>query len=231
MPISIDAGSLASWVAAFEEARRGDGAMDVPCGDCTACCRASQFIHVGPDEADALAHIPAEILVPAPGAPPGTRVMGYDEDGCCPMFDGERCSIYDHRPRACRTYDCRVFAAAGVDPDPGRDDLAARVARWRFSLTGSEADDEADLHRAIRDTARLLADHRDAFSPPIPRASIPLALLAIELHGVLVKARRGGAAPPDPTLVQELQRALAARQSARTSRRMITPSDEDRRTR
>ena len=27
------------------------------------------------------------------------------------------CSIYDHRPRTCRTFDCRVFAAAGVAVD------------------------------------------------------------------------------------------------------------------
>ena len=37
---------------------------DVPCNGCTACCRSSQFVHVGPDEADTLAHIPAELLFP-----------------------------------------------------------------------------------------------------------------------------------------------------------------------
>ena len=30
------------------------------------------------------------------------------------LVDG-RCSIYEHRPRTCRTYDCRIFTATGLD--------------------------------------------------------------------------------------------------------------------
>ena len=36
------------------------------------------------------------------------------------MLIDDKCSIYEHRPRTCRVYDCRVFPAAGVtidDPD------------------------------------------------------------------------------------------------------------------
>jgi len=204
---SIDAGRLGAWVTAFEEARRGDGSMDVPCGSCTACCRASQFIHVEPDEADALARIPGEVLVPAPGGPPGTQVMGYDEDGCCPMFDGEACSIYEHRPRACRAYDCRVFAAAGLDPGTAHAPVAERVRRWRF--TAPDPDDAA-RHAAIRDTARLLRSRADGFSSPVPTAPVPLALLAIDVHHVVLAARAAGD-PDDAALVTALDHALAAR--------------------
>ena len=79
--------------------------------------------------------IPRALLFPAPGLPPGNLVMGYDETGCCPMLVCSRCTIYEHRPTACRTYDCRIYAAAGVSAD--RADIAAQVARWRFSYPGA----------------------------------------------------------------------------------------------
>ena len=70
----------------MQRALHGDAVADVPCDGCTACCTASQFVHVDPDEADTLAHIPREVLFPAPGLPPGHVLMGYDEHGACPMF-------------------------------------------------------------------------------------------------------------------------------------------------
>ena len=77
--------------------------------------------------------------------------MGYDDRGHCPMFADGRCSIYANRPRTCRTYDCRVFAAAGVVPDDP--DIAARVRQWRFDYADA-ADEKA--HADVR--ARAAAD-------------------------------------------------------------------------
>src|SRR5689334_12051664 len=105
----------------------GEGASDVPCGACTACCTASQFVHIGPDEADALAHIPAELLFPAPGLPRGHVLLGYDEHGRCPMLVDDGCSIYAHRPQTCRTYDCRVLPAAGVAADEDQPGVARQA--------------------------------------------------------------------------------------------------------
>ena len=124
----------------------------MPCGECTACCTASQFIHVGPDEHEALAVIPPAVLFPAPGFPPGHVLMGYDDQGRCPMFKADRCSIYEHRPRTCRTYDCRVFAATGVVPDDP--EIAARVTRWRFEYAtdGARQEHEHLKQRAAADT-------------------------------------------------------------------------------
>ena len=115
----------------------GDAESVVPCDGCTACCRSAQFVTIGPEESDALAHVPSALLFPAPGAPAGTLLLGYDERGHCPMLVDDRCSIYDHRPRACRAYDCRVLTAAGVDldddgPDPAKAPIAERARRWRF---------------------------------------------------------------------------------------------------
>ena len=108
--------------------------MAVPCGSCRACCTSSQFVHIAPDETDTLAHVPTALRFPAPGLPRGHVVLGYDEHGWCPMLVDDTCSIYEHRPRTCRTYDCRVFAATGVDPGRTQPAIAERVASWRFDV-------------------------------------------------------------------------------------------------
>ncbi len=135
------------WLVQMRLALRGERDADVPCGSCTACCRASQFVEIGPEETDTLAHLPRDLLFPAPGRP-GHLVMGYDEHGCCPMLRDDGCSIYEHRPQACRTYDCRVFAATGVEPDDAG--VAARVREWMFTHQSDEerADHDA-LHTAV----------------------------------------------------------------------------------
>ena len=99
----LAAGDFGQWLAQVQVAIREGGATDVACGTCVACCSSAQFVHVAPDEHDALAHIPSTLLFPAPGAPRGHVLMGYDEHGRCPMLRPEGCSIYEHRPRTCRT--------------------------------------------------------------------------------------------------------------------------------
>jgi Fe-S-cluster containining protein len=130
----LHAGDFASWATATARAIRDNSTIDVPCDHCTACCRSAQFVHVEPDEADALAHIPPALLFPAPHRPAGHQVLGYDEHGHCPMLVDDRCSIYEHRPRACHTYDCRVFAATDISITD-KPLIAARVAQWRFEFT------------------------------------------------------------------------------------------------
>jgi hypothetical protein len=128
----IAAGSFAAWVRDMQRALRGEMASDVPCDGCKACCESAMFIPVGPDEHDALAHIPAELLFAAPQRP-GYQLLPHDDRGRCPMLAEHGCSIHAHRPRACRVYDCRAFAAAGIELDePSLAPVAARVARWRF---------------------------------------------------------------------------------------------------
>jgi Fe-S-cluster containining protein len=140
----LDAGEFRQWVTAARQAIAEGGEADVPCQGCTACCRSSQFVEVGPDETAALAHINPALLFPAPGRP-GFKLLGYDERGHCPMLINDQCSIYEHRPRACRTYDCRVFPAAGLEPDePGKEALTQRIRRWRFTYADAAARREHD---------------------------------------------------------------------------------------
>ena len=159
----LSAGDFSSWMIEIQGAIRGDHGSDVPCGGCTACCTSSQFIHVGPDESDSLAHIPTDLLFPAPGLPAGHVVLGYDERGHCPMLIDDKCSIYEHRPRTCRTYDCRVFPAAGLDlEDPDKVLIAERAQRWRFSYR----------HRGRPSAARRCSSGRNV--PPRVRPAVYL---------------------------------------------------------
>ena len=152
----LPAGDFAPWLAAMVAALRDGAAAAVPCGACTACCTSSQFVHIEPDETDTLAHIPAELLFPAPGKPRGHVLLGYDERGHCPMLADGRCTIYEHRPRTCRTYDCRVFAATGLDVDAEDDrkaPIARQAARWRFDFPGPE---DRRRRAAVRTAVRSL---------------------------------------------------------------------------
>lgn len=152
--MDLDAGDFSKWLKAVRTAISDGSAMAVPCAGCTACCRSAQFVDIGPDEVGTLGHIPEGLRFPAPGRP-GFQVLGYDEQGRCPMLGDAGCTIYEHRPRACRTFDCRIFAAAGVEPDePGKELLAQQVKRWRFSYdTESQGAEHVALTRANRDGA------------------------------------------------------------------------------
>jgi uncharacterized protein len=159
----LEAGEFSAWADRARDAQFGDADAAVPCAGCTACCRSSFFVHIGPDEAATLRRIPPALLVRAPGLPPGHKVLGYDERGHCPMLVDDRCSIYEDRPQTCRKFDCRVLAAAGLQPDgPGQDALAERVRRWRFDV-----DDEHDrgARDAVRAAVAFLEAHPECFEP------------------------------------------------------------------
>ena len=151
-----------AWLAGISKVLDRNGVSDVPCGECTACCRASQFVHVEPDELETLARIPRALLFPTPNAPVGHRVMGYDERGHCPMLVDDRCSIYEVRPRACRAYDCRVFSATEVFPEePEKVEVVARARAWTFTYA---ADTDRRAHqRLVELAASIRSDAR-----PVP---------------------------------------------------------------
>ncbi len=175
-------------MAGLQGAIRGERGSEAPCGSCTACCTSSQFVHVGPDETDTLARIPAALLFPAPRQPPGHVLLGYDERGHCPMLVDGRCSIYEHRPRTCRTYDCRVLPAAGLTEDSGdsgdKAAIAHQAGRWRFDFP---TQDDRDRRDAVRAAARFLEEHR-ALLPAgaVPTSPTRIAVLAIAVSEVFL---------------------------------------------
>ena len=182
----LPAGDFAPWLRAMRAALQLGHDADVPCGDCCACCTTAHFVHIGAAEADTLAHVPPALLFSAPGHAPGTVLMGHDERGHCPLLEHCLCSIYEHRPLTCRVYDCRVFAAAGIDAD--RDEITRRVRRWAF---GHPTQRDRDEHAAVRTAARFVRRHA-ALLPPsgVPRDPPRLAVLAVTVSDAFLPARR-----------------------------------------
>ncbi len=180
----LPAGSFSSWVKHTNSAVADKGTADVPCGTCIACCTSSYFIHVGPDEVETLKRIPKALLFPAPGLPKGNVLMGYDEQGRCPMLKNRQCSIYDHRPKTCRNYDCRIFPAAGIESD-GRELINRQIRRWKFSYASPV--DRVE-HEAVQTAAKFLREHADRFPKgAIPAGATQLAILAIRVFDVFLE--------------------------------------------
>lgn len=178
----LPAGDFAEWLRVTRDAREQQRAVDVPCGECTACCRSSLFILIAPDERDTLAHIAPELLFPAPGAAPGHVVMGFDRQGRCPMLSAAGCSIYEHRPRTCRNFDCRAVAATGVLLDEAQHAIGEQARRWRFAHPLPE--DERQ-HAAVRAAAAFLSERGPELLPDsLPSHPLQLAMLATRVYEV-----------------------------------------------
>ena len=155
----------------------------MPCGECNACCKSSYFIHIRLVETQTLSKIPDALLFPAPGQPEGTKVLGYDEQGRCPMLVEDRCSIYDNRPLTCRFFDCRVFTATRLDA--GDDDKALitrHIKRWQFNYSARQ---DYARHAAVTKAASFLKKHAASFPTGfIPTNMTQLAVLAIKVYDV-----------------------------------------------
>jgi hypothetical protein len=188
MDESLPAGGFSDWLRAMRRALAGGPGMDVACGDCVGCCTSSYFIKVRPHETRALAAIDPRFLVDAPGAAPG-RLVSALENGHCPMYSGRGCSIYPDRPETCRTYDCRVFTAAGV-PAGGADKrvINDRVARWRFDFP---TDDDRREQRAVAAAASFLRQHPVRFpGGHVPSRPSEIAVLAVKTYEVFLDPPR-----------------------------------------
>jgi Fe-S-cluster containining protein len=202
------AGSFSDWLAVMDSALAGTAVSDVPCGDCTACCRGAYFIHIEPNETDTLAAIPVGLAVPAPGGGAGHRLLGFDQRGRCPMLAAGSCSIYAQRPATCARYDCRIFAATGLaEGGPEKAEIMQRARRWAFSYRDSQ---ERSRHEALKAGARLLVASREALGDLLPATATQLAMLVIRLHPVLFElaAAQDGELPNGAAVVERLGSAI-----------------------
>jgi Fe-S-cluster containining protein len=100
---------LAHWLDLCDRIQRGepDAATVVPCAGCSACCRGA--IPIDPTEDT------TQLSVTPPNAA-GRRYLQRTADGACVHLGPAGCSVYPHRPQACRRFDCRLAAAFGITP-------------------------------------------------------------------------------------------------------------------
>ena len=182
-PPDLPTGRFSSWLRCTRSALQQESGVDVPCGECTACCTASYFIHVEPGETQTLARIPAELLFAAPGLAAGNVLLGYDKHGRCPLLVAGKCSIYEDRPLTCRSYDCRVFAAAGIAAD--RDLITQRARRWRFDYRTSA---DRDQQAAVQAAAEFLRERAACFpGGAAPDNPAQIAVLAVKVYEVFLE--------------------------------------------
>jgi Fe-S-cluster containining protein len=182
---TVAAGPFGIWLAAFRASLHGEGGTDVPCGDCDGCCVSSYSILVRPEDKQALNAIPATLLANAPSLGPGIKAMGYLPNGKCPMLSAGKCSIYAARPQTCRDYDCRIFAAAGLEAGVDKVVINRRVRAWRFTYP-TDADKVA--HSAVRAAAAFIKDNKASFQGRVPTAPSGIAVLAIKSFSVFLDA-------------------------------------------
>lgn len=181
---SLTTEPFAAWLGKTLAARGTGKGVDVACGECRGCCTSSYFIHIAPDETGTLARIPKDLLFTAPGLPKGHKLMGYTDQGHCPMFKDNACSIYADRPRTCRAYDCRVFAATGFSEGASKPAIARQGERWRF---GFDTPEDGAKFAAVQASARFLREHSARFPPGFLPSNAPQqAMLAIRVHDLFL---------------------------------------------
>jgi uncharacterized protein len=169
----------------MRRALASDGGMDVACGDCRGCCVSSYYVKIRAHETAAIARIGAANLEAGPPLDPGSRLMGHRANGHCLMLVDGNCSIYDDRPETCRSYDCRVYAAAGMDAGPDKPVINERVARWRFDFPTEEARAE---QRAVAAAAQHLRQHPVRFpGGHVPSRPSEIAVLAVKAYEVFLE--------------------------------------------
>jgi len=184
-PLSeMDAGPFSQWLQNMRAVLRDELDADVPCGDCVGCCVSSYPIPLRPLDRVAQDQLPEQFILQVPGQRPGHLLMGFRENGSCTFLSDRACSIYPDRPRTCRDYDCRIYAATGLVPAGDRPVISKRVASWRFSFPARQ--DHAEW-TAVRRAAEFIGQHPQLF-PATMRAGSPTAaaVLAIKSYGLFL---------------------------------------------
>lgn len=183
-PNVVAAGPFSQWLRQARRSLSGNEGSEVPCGDCVGCCVSSYSVQLRPEDHRAIARIPVNIVVSAPGFPSGHLTMRALPNGSCPMLDAGKCSIYRDRPQTCLDYDCRIFAAAGIDA--GGEDKAVinkRVREWRFTYPTQSDRRE---HEAVRSAASFIRERSDSFAVRVPTAPMGIAVFAIKAYTVFL---------------------------------------------
>ena len=83
---------------------RGD-AGPVPCAGCSACCYYDGIPVDKKRDSRRLPHLLTERTCD------GGLVLQRRADGACIHLGAQGCTVYEHRPSVCRSFDCRAFAA------------------------------------------------------------------------------------------------------------------------
>ena len=99
------------------------GSIDIPCGDCSACCRSGVPIY----EDD------------------GREIPKRDDGACIHLTEEGWCARHADRPEHCRQYTCTMESIAGVVMD--NPIMNAAIQQWEWDLSKKEDRDYAEALR------------------------------------------------------------------------------------
>lgn len=181
----LNAGDFSVWLSKIRESIRKNVVIEVPCGDCHACCTSSLFIHIKHEETQTLNNINKKLLFDAPYLSEGGYLLGYFFNGHCPMFQDNRCIIYESRPNACRKFDCRIYAATGLKADNHlKEQISKRAERWEFSFPNEI--DKVEFE-AVNMAANFIKENKKLFPEKIiPSLNSGIAKLAVKVYKVFI---------------------------------------------
>ena len=186
------AGEFSDWINSFLGTMKGESSGDVPCGDCIGCCTSSKFVLVRPTDFEAISIIPEELLFPAPGLPKGYQLMGYDEQGHCPMFKSGKCSIYELRPETCKQYDCRVLAATGANIEGESKEIVETITSWQFEFSDNES---RNKEKALKRAMLFLKENSEFFPRGyIPNTDSQISALAVRIYKEFINIKANSVA-------------------------------------
>jgi hypothetical protein len=103
----------------------------------------------------------------------------------CAALHGRRCSIYAHRPKCCRTFECRLLqdvrsGAVGVEPAVEHIAAALRAVQRVRDLAASLG--QRDRHLPLRESCALTLARKDSADPEGNRqhAALAAAMATVE---------------------------------------------------
>lgn len=144
-------GSPSTWLRKFYRGLDA-GSVDVPCGDCTVCCRSFEFIVLADSEKDKYNHHLLD---------DGRPVLDMTEEGHCGYLTETGCSVYEDRPLNCRQFDCRSLAHCGLFPED-YPELSIIVKNWEVEL---KTEEDKVLSMALRMASReAVSQGKDALA-------------------------------------------------------------------
>ncbi|MDP6705556.1 MAG: hypothetical protein QF893_04350 [Alphaproteobacteria bacterium] len=112
------------------------GSIDIPCGDCSACCRSGVPIY----EDD------------------GTEISKRADGACIHLQADGKCERHRTRPEHCRLFTCTLMSIAGVVTDSAL--MNEALAKWEWDL--SKPEDREFAEQARRNEARITEEENAA---------------------------------------------------------------------
>lgn len=136
-----------------------------PCNGCRECC---WYFKV---EVDPLKENPSDLrrLDLVQDLSGSGLVLRKNEDGSCVHLGEQGCTVYAHRPKACRVYDCRISAVVGLVESY---DNGHRAPVWYFKPKSDE--ESAVFHILATEVTKEVASNPKRDSREIARKALSL---------------------------------------------------------